>query len=371
MLKKLMAALAAMILFLGVSAGFLVWQQLAQLRAPLPFSEPQVLEVSQGTPFVHIARTMEDRGWVDRAEWLRLYARFNPELESLKAGYYEFAPGMSALDMLAMMAAGDSKRWPIRFLEGWTFAQMREELARHEHLRQTLPERSNSEIMQSLGMAGDMSPEGWFFPDTYSYQSGQTDMAILRRAFNRMNRILSSEWENREEGLPFETPYEALIMASIVERETGASHERARVAGVFVRRLQKGMRLQTDPTVIYGMGDRYEGRITRSDLRQPSPWNTYRIDGLPPTPIAMPGEGAIRATLNPAEGDSLYFVARGDGTHKFSRTLSEHNKAVREFQLQRREDYRSAPPVSSPVTDETAGEGSASEPDAGESEDNE
>ncbi|MDX1589626.1 MAG: endolytic transglycosylase MltG [Oleiphilaceae bacterium] len=363
-----MAALAALILFLGVSVSFLVWQQMAQLRSPVPMQEPQVLEVPQGTPFVHIVRTMEDRGWVDRAEWLRLYARFNPELESLKAGFYEFTPGMSPLDMLAMMAAGETKSWPIRFLEGWTFSQMRQELARHERLRQTLPERSNSEIMTELGMDPGMSPEGWFFPDTYRYHAGQTDMAVLRQAFNRMNRVLASEWANRQEGLPYDSPYEALIMASIVERETGAVQERSRVAGVFVRRLQKGMRLQTDPTVIYGMGERYEGRITRSDLNEKTPWNTYRIDGLPPTPIAMPGERAIRAALNPAEGESLYFVARGDGSHKFSKTLSEHNKAVREFQLQRREDYRSSPPPATapePVPD------NASEPQPSESDDNE
>lgn len=353
MVKKVMMAMAALVLFLGVSGGFLVWQQMAQLKSPVPLSQPQVLQVSPGTPFLHIVRKMEDRGWVERGEWLRLYARFNPELEALQAGYYEFSPGLSPVDMLAMMVAGESKRWPVRFLEGWTFAEMRKELTRHEHLQQTLPDRRNEEIMLALGMDEEMHPEGWFFPDTYSYHAGQSDMSVLRQAFSAMNRILAEEWDNRADDLPYESPYEALIMASIVERETGTPHERADVAGVFVRRLAIGMRLQTDPTVIYGMGENYQGRITRSDLREMTPWNTYRINGLPPTPIAMPGRGAIHATLNPADGDTLYFVARGDGTHQFSRTLAEHNQAVREFQLQRRSDYRSspAPETRAPVED--------------------
>ncbi|TVP52436.1 MAG: endolytic transglycosylase MltG [Halomonadaceae bacterium] len=364
--------MAALVLFLGVSAGFLVWQQMAQLQVAAPISEPQVLEVSQGTPFIHIVRAMEDRGWVERGEWLRLYTRFNPELGALQAGYYEFKPGMSPVDMLTMMAAGKSKRWPIRFLEGWTFAQMRQELARHEQLQQTLPGLSNEEVMQALGMDEDMHPEGWFFPDTYNYRAGQSDMSILRQAFNTMNRTLANEWEARMEGLPYETPYEALIMASIVERETGAPHERGEVAGVFVRRLDKGMRLQTDPTVIYGMGERYQGRITRSDLQEHTPWNTYRISGLPPTPIAMPGQGAIHAALNPEDGDTFYFVARGDGTHQFSRTLAEHNRAVREFQLQRRSDYRSSPaPVTGPDPQSSEEEVAEEEPTAPISDDRE
>ena len=206
--------------------------------------------------------------------------------------------------------------------------------------------------------ANGSHPEGRFFPDTYLFTSSETDLDLLRRAFERMEEVLATEWQAKAENLPYDSPYEALIMASIVERETGAVHEREEVAGVFVRRLEKGMRLQTDPTVIYGMGEKYQGRITRKDLRTHTDYNTYRIDGLPPTPIALPGREAIHAALNPAEGDTLYFVARGDGTHKFSKTLAEHQKAVRAFQLNRRSDYRSSPaPSPAPSPDTTAEEG--------------
>ncbi len=216
---------------------------------------------------------------------------------------------------------------------------------------------TDDRIMEAMGAKG-AHPEGRFFPDTYLFTSSETDLDLLRRAFERMEEVLAAEWQAKAENLPYDSPYDALIMASIVERETGAVHEREEVAGVFVRRLEKGMRLQTDPTVIYGMGEKYQGRITRKDLRTHTDYNTYRIDGLPPTPIALPGREAIHAALNPAEGDTLYFVARGDGTHKFSKTLAEHQKAVRAFQLNRRSDYRSSPaPSPAPSPDTTAEEG--------------
>jgi UPF0755 protein len=170
-----------------------------------------------------------------------------------------------------------------------------------------------------------------------------SDLQLLRRAHDLLRQFLHQAWEERAQGLPYGSPYEALIMASIIEKETGVPEERGKIAGVFVRRLQRGMRLQSDPTVIYGMGERYAGRITRADLRRPTPWNTYLIDGLPPTPIALVGREAIRAALHPAEGEALYFVAKGDGTHRFSNTLEQHNRAVRQYQLQRRADYRSSP----------------------------
>jgi len=372
-IKKILFGLAALVIFAGASVTFLVIQQLSELRSPVAMEEPVAFEVERGMPFIRVAREMEDRGWVDNAEWLRLHGRFNPEITALRAGHYEFTPGMSAMDMLEMMVAGDTKHWPVRFLEGWTFQQMREELARHERLEQTLDSMSDAEVMEAMGMDADMHPEGWFFPDTYNYHAGQTDLSVLRQAFNIMNRTLAEEWANRAEGLPYDTPYEALIMASIIERETSVPWERPDVAGVFVRRLEKGMRLQTDPTVIYGMGDRYDGRIRRSDLQEHTPWNTYRISGLPPTPIAMPGRGAIHAAVNPADGDTYYFVAKGDGTHTFSRTLAEHQRAVREFQLQRREDYRSFPasPPVAPEKEEPVPETDEDADDYTDTEDNE
>ena len=342
MIRKLILTLATLIVFCGAAVAFLVLQNLSALDAPVEMEEPASFEVEQGTAFLHVAREFEDRGWVDDAFWLRVKARLFPELAGIQSGYYRFEPGTTVTQMLQAMVDGRTHTWSIRFGEGWTFARIREELAGHGHLEHTIADLSDEAVMERLGEP-DMHPEGWFYPETYQYHKGQTDLSLLRQAYNRMNRVLTQEWADRKPDLPYSSPYEALIMASIIERETGVPHERRRIAGVFVRRLEKGMRLQTDPTVIYGMGERYEGRITRSDLRQHTLYNTYRIDGLPPTPIAMPGQPSIHAAVNPAEGDALFFVARGDGSHRFSRTLEEHNEAVREYQLQRREDYRSFP----------------------------
>ena len=254
--------------------------------------------------------------------------------------------------MIQRMVSGDTKQWEIQFIEGWTFQEMRRAVANNDRIEKVTSDWTNDQIMAAMGAEG-AHPEGRFFPDTYLYTSLETDLDLYKRAFSRMEQVLAEEWENRSEELAYDSPYEALIMASIVERETGAAHERADVAGVFVRRLHKGMRLQTDPTVIYGMGDSYQGRITRKDLRTRTEYNTYRIDGLPPTPIALAGREAIHAALHPAEGDSFYFVARGDGTHKFSRTLAEHQEAVRQFQLNRRDDYRSSPAAPDSSSDES------------------
>eukprot|EP00163_Fabomonas_tropica_P026327 TRINITY_DN4791_c0_g2_i1.p1 TRINITY_DN4791_c0_g2~~TRINITY_DN4791_c0_g2_i1.p1 ORF type:complete len:326 (-),score=34.79 TRINITY_DN4791_c0_g2_i1:1046-2023(-) len=312
------------------------------LDRPITLQEPLLFNVPSGAAFSQIARKLEREGLVADSLWLRLYGRLSPEQARIKAGEYEFSDGMTPKTMVEAMVAGDTKHWSIQFIEGWTFRDMRAALAQSPRLNQETADWSDEEIMDALGAEGE-HPEGRFFPDTYLFISSESDLDLIRRAYKKMSDVLTEEWAGREEGLPYASPYEALIMASIVERETGAPHEREQVAGVFVRRLEKGMRLQTDPTVIYGMGDKYKGRIGSRDLRTYTPYNTYRINGLPPTPIALPGREAIHAALNPDDGEALYFVARGDGTHKFSRTLREHQKAVREFQLNRREDYRSSP----------------------------
>lgn len=330
--------------------GLLVWQGLQTLEQPVALDEPVLFSVPSGSGYGQIARKLAAEGLVGDSLWLKVHGRLYPEQALLKAGEYEFTDGMTSLDMINKMVEGDTKHWQIQFIEGWTFQDMRAALASSDRLAQVTADWTSEQIMEALGSGGE-HPEGRFFPDTYLFTSSETDLDLLSRAFERMQDVLAAEWQAKAENLPYDSPYEALIMASIVERETGAVHEREEVAGVFVRRLEKGMRLQTDPTVIYGMGDKYQGRITRKDLRTHTDYNTYRIDGLPPTPIALPGREAIHATLNPAEGDTLYFVARGDGTHKFSKTLKEHQKAVRAFQLNRRSDYRSSPaPASSPDT---------------------
>ncbi|KPP99041.1 endolytic transglycosylase MltG [Marinobacter sp. HL-58] len=353
MFKKLLISLFCLIILAVAGGALWVWQGLQTLEQPVALDEPVLFSVASGSGYGQVARKLEADGLAGDSLWLRVHGRLFPEQTRLKAGEYEFTPGMSTLDMISMMVAGATKHWQIQFIEGWTFRDMRQALAASERLEQVTTEWTDEEIMEAVGAEGE-HPEGRFFPDTYRFTSDESDLDLLRRAFGRMEEVLADEWESRAENLPYDSPYEALIMASIVERETGAVHERQEVAGVFVRRLEKGMRLQTDPTVIYGMGDSYQGRITRRDLQTRTDYNTYRIDGLPPTPIALPGKEAIHAALNPADGDALYFVARGDGTHKFSRTLQEHQKAVREFQLNRRSDYRSSPaPVPVPDTEDS------------------
>jgi UPF0755 protein len=342
LLKKLLTASLCAMVLIAAGTGLWAWQGLQTLKQPVALDEPVLFSLPNGTAFGQVARMLEREGLIKQSLWLRVHGRLYPDQARIKAGEYEFTNGMTPLDMVTAMVAGDTKHWSVQFIEGWTFSDMRAALARTERLEQVTRDWSDAEIMKAVGAEGE-HPEGRFFPDTYLFTSTESDLDLLQRAFDTMETVLAEEWAAREPDLPYSSPYEALIMASIVERETGATHERDRVAGVFVRRLQKGMRLQTDPTVIYGMGDRYKGRIGKRDLRTHTPYNTYRIDGLPPTPIALPGREAIHAALHPDDGDALYFVARGDGTHKFSRTLAEHQKAVREFQLNRRKDYRSSP----------------------------
>jgi len=342
--KKLLVAVICAAVLVGAGTGLWVWQGLGSLSKPVFMTEPVLFDVSSGTAFSGVARQLETRGLVEKSLWVRIYGRLYPDQAKIKAGEYEFTDGMTAEVMLEKMVEGDTKHWSVQFIEGWAFSDMRAALASTERLEKLTAQWSDAQIMEAVGAAGE-HPEGRFFPDTYLFTSSESDLDLLQRSFQRMENVLAEEWEGREEGLPYDSAYEALIMASIVERETGAPHERGQVAGVFVRRLQKGMRLQTDPTVIYGMGDKYKGRIGTRDLRTHTPYNTYRINGLPPTPIALPGREAIHASLHPDSGSALYFVARGDGTHKFSDTLAEHQKAVRAFQLNRRSDYRSSPAV--------------------------
>ena len=252
------------------------------------------------------------------------------------------APGMTAKSLLTLWEKGEVVQYSLTLVEGWTFRQVRAALGKQAKLEQTLSNLSDSEVMAKLGHPG-VFPEGRFFPDTYRYVRGMTDAELLKQAYNRLDTVLQEEWEKRAADVPYVDPYQALIMASLVEKETGVPQERGQIAGVFVRRLQQGMLLQTDPTVIYGLGDRYNGKITRAFLKEATPYNTYVIAGLPPTPIAMVGREAIHAAMNPVAGSSLYFVARGDGSHVFSDDLEAHNAAVKEFQLKRRADYRSSP----------------------------
>jgi len=265
--------------------------------------------------------------WRVLAEQLRVAGRVH-------AGEYALTAGMTPRDLLLNMAAGKVLQRNFTIVDGWNFRDVRQALAKADKLRQDGASLDDAALMAKIGAPGEM-PEGRFLPETYAYVKGDSDLDVLRRAHAAMAKTLDTLWPQRDKDLPLATPYDALILASIVEKETGRADERARIAGVFVRRLQTHMLLQTDPTVIYGMGEAYAGNIHKSDLTTDTPYNTYTRQGLPPTPIAMPGKPALEAALHPAAGTELYFVARGDGTHVFSSTLDEHNRHVACFQLKR------------------------------------
>lgn len=345
--KIRMFGLLLLLLLVGIPlAGF--WVS-GYLHRPLPLDGPTLVEVPPGSSFSRLLLDMRDEGLLgDRAEarlrrWsARLYSAFTGIEARLHVGEYRLNPGDSLLTLLQKIDRGDVLQRSVTLVEGWNFREWRARLASLEGIEHTLADLSGGEVMARLGMPG-AHPEGWFAPETYFYTRGTRDLDLLRRALERQKRILNEAWAARDENLPYDTPYEALIMASIVEKETAVPEERGRIAGVFINRLRRGMRLQTDPTVIYGMGSEYDGNIRRSDLRRPTPYNTYVISGLPPTPIAMPGRASILAAVSPAPTEDIFFVARGDGSHKFSRTLAEHQRAVREYQLKRRENYRSSP----------------------------
>ena len=274
------------------------------------------------------------RGVLKEPRYLIWLARWRDNDQAIKAGEYRFAAGTTPAMLLDQIVSGDVVLNSLTFIEGWTFKQMIEAMNSEKKLKQTLAGLSDEQIMARLGWPG-IHPEGRFYPDSYHFSTGMTDAAFLQRAYRTMEKRLAAEWSERQEGLPLKTADEALVLASIVEKETGVPAERPEIAGVFIRRLRQGMRLQIDPTVIYGLGDAFDGNLRRRDLRADTPYNTYTRGGLPPTPIAMPGGDAIHAAVHPAEGDTLYFVSRGDGSHQFSATLAEHNRAVRKYQLKR------------------------------------
>jgi UPF0755 protein len=303
------------------------------LDSPLATGEePAVLLVEPGHTIRTVARKLERRGWLEQPMYLVALAKFTKQDQRIHAGEFEVPPHIRPRELLDLLVSGKVVQHSLTVIEGWTFDQMMAAIRAHEVIEQTLTGLDDAEIMERTGHPGE-HPEGRFYPDTYAFPRGTSDVEFLERAYRVMAERLAAEWEGRAEDLPLETPYEALILASIVERESAVPSERPMIAGVFVSRLKKGMRLQTDPTVIYGMGDDFDGDIRWADLRRDTPYNTYTRSGLPPTPIALPSGEALHAALNPADTDALYFVSRGDGSHYFSETLEEHNAAVSRFQL--------------------------------------
>ncbi len=356
MIRKFLLLLETGLVLAGLGLGFAYWQQNEALHQPLNVAQEQMLDVPAGSTPGGLLNRLQADGVIKDAFWLRLYWRFNLSDEALHSGEYRMTPGMDAQSLLALWQRGEVVQYSLTLVEGWNFRQVRAALGKQPKLEQTLGNLTDSELMAKIGHP-DVFPEGRFFPDTYRYVRGMTDAEILKQAYKRLDEVLNDEWAKRAADVPYADPYQALIMASLVEKETGVPQERGQIAGVFVRRLALGMLLQTDPTVIYGLGERYNGKLTRAHLKEPTPYNTYVITGMPPTPISLVGREAIHAALNPVAGSSLYFVARGDGSHVFSNDLDAHNAAVREFQLKRRADYRSSPaPVAPPVVPATPAE---------------
>ncbi|RON11242.1 aminodeoxychorismate lyase [Pseudomonas brassicacearum] len=342
MRRKFLLLLETGLVLAGLLLGASAWKINSALEQPLNITQEELLDVPNGSTPSGTFNRLETDGVLQDAFWLRLYWRFNLAAQPLHSGEYRMLPGMSAQSLIGLWQRGEVVQYSLTLVEGWNFRQVRAALAKSDKLEQTLSGLSDSDVMNKLGHAG-VFPEGRFFPDTYRFVRGMTDAELLEKAYERLDEVLAKEWSKRSPDAPYTEPYQALIMASLVEKETGVPQERGQIAGVFVRRMQIGMLLQTDPTVIYGLGERYNGKLTRAHLKEPTPYNTYMISGLPPTPIAMVGREAIHAALNPVSGTSLYFVARGDGSHVFSDDLDAHNSAVREFQIKRRADYRSSP----------------------------
>ncbi len=327
--SRVVRRLLAWILFLAVVlGGGTAWW----LHAPLPMgSEPLELAIEPGTLPRGVAQDVQAAGVRVDARILYAFFRLSGRDRDIRAGNYELPPGTTPLALLDKLVRGEETLRTLTLVEGWTFRQVRTALARDEQLKHDTAELSDAALMERLGRPG-VHPEGRFFPDTYTYAKGSSELSVLRRALHAMDRRLEAAWAQRAADTPLKSADEALILASIVEKETGRASDRAQIAGVFTNRLRNGMLLQTDPTVIYGLGEKFDGNLRRKDLLADTPWNTYTRAGLPPTPIAMPGKASLLAAVQPERTQALYFVARGDGSSHFSSSLDEHNRAVNRFQ---------------------------------------
>jgi UPF0755 protein len=320
-------SLVLMMAVLAVAGGALWW-----LHRPMPLSAPVVdLSIEPGTLPRDVAQAVRAAGVEVSPAWLHTWFRFSGRARQIKAGSYELETGITPWRLLDKLARGDQAQGAVSLIEGWTFRQFRAALAKESDLRQESATLTDDAIMQALGRPGQ-HPEGRFFPDTYTYSKGSSDLAVLRRALRAMDQRLAQAWSQRRPDAMVRNPDEALILASIIEKETGRSADRPLISAVFNNRLRIGMPLQTDPTVIYGMGAAFNGNLRRIDLQTDTPWNTYTRRGMPPTPIAMPGKASLLAAVQPATSPALYFVARGDGSSQFSQTLEEHNRAVNTYQ---------------------------------------
>lgn len=337
-MKKFFVFLLILLLILS-GVGFWGYQKLTEfVHTPVNATQDQLLTIDRGTTGSKLAALLEQEKILEHADLLPWLLKLQPQLNKVKAGTYSLTGVKTLQDLLDMINSGKEAQFSVKFIEGKTFKEWRKNLENAPHLKQTLQGKSDKEIMALLDIPAVAKAvyewnnmDGWLYPDTYNYTPNSTDLELLKRSTTRLQKALDKAWNERDENLPLADPYQMLILASIVEKETGVAAERPQVASVFINRLKANMKLQTDPTVIYGMGENYTGNIRKKDLETITPYNTYMIEGLPPTPIAMVSESALQAVAHPAKTDFYYFVADGSGGHKFTRNLNEHNKAVQEY----------------------------------------
>lgn len=335
MIKKIFKLLLLLIIIAGAITAWYWKEYQTFLQLPIQLNtQDSIFTIAKGTTVNQLAGQLSQQHIIHQPLFFKLYARLSKQASKIKAGEYSLQSGMTVVELMDLFVSGKVNQYSITLVEGWTVKQAFSHIKQDPHLHHTLGDSIDKQtaklIFQSFDIKGSQL-EGLVYPDTYLFPKNTTDVDFLLRASKMMHRILLEEWQNRDKDLPLKTPYEALILASIVEKESGISSERDKVAGVFIRRLKKSMRLQSDPTIIYGMGDKYDGNIRRRDINKKTAYNTYQIDGLPPTPIALVGRDAIHAVMHPDQGKSLYFVADGSGGHTFSNTLKQHNKAVRAY----------------------------------------
>ena len=337
-MKKFFVFLLILLLILS-GVGFWGYQKLTEfVHTPVNATQDQLLTIDRGTTGSKLAALLEQEKILEHADLLPWLLKLQPQLNKVKAGTYSLTGVKTLQDLLDMINSGKEAQFSVKFIEGKTFKEWRKNLENAPHLKQTLQGKTDKEIMALLDIPAVAKAvyewnnmDGWLYPDTYNYTPNSTDLELLKRSATRLQKALDKAWNERDENLPLADPYQMLILASIVEKETGIAAERPQVASVFINRLKANMKLQTDPTVIYGMGESYTGNIRKKDLETITPYNTYMIEGLPPTPIAMVSESALQAVAHPAKTDFYYFVADGSGGHKFTRNLNEHNKAVQEY----------------------------------------
>ncbi|ECG8591675.1 cell division protein YceG [Salmonella enterica subsp. salamae] len=330
-MKKLSGVFLLLLVGLGIAAGVGMWKVRHLADSPLLIKDETIFTLKAGTGRLALGDQLYDEKIINRPRVFQWLLRVEPELSHFKAGTYRFTPGMTVRDMLELLESGKEAQFPLRFVEGMRLSDYLKQLRAAPYIRHTLPNDDYATVAQALTLTHPEWVEGWFWPDTWMYTANTSDVAILKRAHQKMVKAVDTVWEGRAEGLPYKDQNQLVTMASIIEKETAVPRERDQVASVFINRLRIGMRLQTDPTVIYGMGASYNGKLSRADLEKPTAYNTYTISGLPPGPIASPSEASLQAAAHPAKTPYLYFVADGKGGHTFNTNLASHNRSVQEY----------------------------------------